>query len=84
LACLYAFEDRVSGKCAYAVYDAAAELDRAATALKFAAAECKDDLRKYCGNVQVGNGRVMACLNKHESSPTDKCKDALKQTGLRQ
>jgi hypothetical protein len=83
LACLYAFQDRVSGKCTYAIYDAAAQLDQAATALKFAASECKDDLLKYCGNVQVGNGRVKACLDKNEKSLSDKCKDALKQTGIK-
>src|SRR5262245_9349737 len=66
LACLYAFQDRVSGKCAYAVYDAAVQLERAATALKFAATECKDDLLKYCGDVEVGNVRVKACLDKNE------------------
>ena len=83
LACLYAFQDRVSGKCEYAIYDAAAQLDQAAMALKFAAAECKDDLLKYCGNVEVGNGRVKACLDKHEKSLSEKCKDALKQTGIK-
>lgn len=83
LACLYAFQDRVSGKCEYAVYDAAAQLEQAATALKFAAAECKDDLLKYCGNVEVGNGRVKACLDKNEKSLSEKCKDALKQTGIK-
>jgi hypothetical protein len=82
LACLYAFQDRVSGKCEYAVYDAAAQLEQAAMALKFAAAECKDDLLKYCGNVEVGNGRVKACLDKNEKSLSEKCKEALKQTGL--
>jgi len=83
LACLYAFQDRVSGKCEYAVYDAAAQLEQAAVALKFAAAECKDDLLKYCGNVEVGNGRVKACLDKNEKSLSDKCKEALKQTGIK-
>jgi len=83
LACLYAFQDRVSGKCEFAVYDAAAQLEHAATALKFAAAECKDDLLKYCGNVEVGNGRVKACLDKNEKSLSEKCKEALKQTGIR-
>jgi len=83
LACLYAFQDRVSGKCEYAIYDAATQLEQAATALKFAAAECKDDLLKYCGNVEVGNGRVKACLDKNEKSLSEKCKDALKQTGIK-
>ena len=83
LACLYAFQDRVSGKCEYAVYDAAVQLERAANALKFAATECKDDLLKYCGNVEVGNGRVKACLDKNEKSLSQKCKEALTQTGLK-
>jgi len=83
LACLYAFQDRVSGKCEYAIYDAAAQLEQAAVALKFAAAECKDDLLKYCGNVEVGNGRVKACLDKHEKALSEKCKEALKQTGIK-
>jgi len=83
LACLYAFQDRVSGKCEYAVYDAAVQLEQAATALKFAATECKDDLLKYCGNVQLGNGRLMACLDKNEKSLSDKCKEALRQIGLK-
>ena len=83
LACLYAFQDRVSGKCTYAIYDAANQLEQAATALKFVAAECKDDLLKFCGNVKVGNGRVKACLDKNEKSLSEKCKDALKQTGIK-
>ena len=83
LACLYAFQDRVSGKCEYGIYDAAAQLEQAAVALKFAAAECKDDLLKYCGNVEVGHGRVKACLDKNEKSLSDKCKEALKQTGIK-
>jgi hypothetical protein len=83
LACLYAFQDRVSGKCEYAIYDAAVQLEQAAVALKFAATECKDDLLKYCGNVEVGEGRVKACLDKNEKSLSEKCKDALRQTGLK-
>src|SRR6516225_222380 len=83
LACLYAFQDRVSGKCEYAIYDADAQLEQAAVALKFAATECKEDLLKYCGNVEVGKGRVKACLDKHEKSLSEKCKEALKQTGLK-
>jgi hypothetical protein len=83
LACLYAFEDQVSDKCTYAVYNAAAELEQAVNALKFVAAQCKDDLLKYCGDVQVGEGRGLACLEKNEKTVSQACKDALKQTGLK-
>ena len=83
LACLYAFEHRVSDKCTYALYDAALQLEQAVAALKFAATECKDDLLKYCGDVQVGEGRGLACLEKNEKTVSQACKDALKQTGLK-
>ena len=83
LACLYAFEDRVSDKCTYALYDAALQLEQAVAALKFAATECKDDLLKYCGNVEVGQGRALACLKKNDKDVSQRCKDALKQTGLK-
>jgi hypothetical protein len=83
LACLYAFEDKVSDKCVYAVYDAALQLEQAVAALKFAASECKGDLEKYCASVKPGQGRGLACLNKNEKDLAPGCKDALKQTGLR-
>lgn len=83
LACLYAFEDKVSDKCVYAVYDAAAQLEQAATAVKFAASECKADLQKFCADVKPGQGRGLACLDKHDKDVSQACKDALKQTGLK-
>jgi hypothetical protein len=83
LACLYAFEDRVSDACAYAVYDAAVQLEQAVAALKFAANACKDDLVKFCGDVKPGKGRGLACLDKNAKDVSQGCKDALKQTGLK-
>jgi len=82
LACLYAFEDKVSDKCIYALYDASLQLKQAVAALEFAATQCKDDLLKFCGDVEVGQGRGLACMQKNEKSASPACKDALKQTGL--
>jgi hypothetical protein len=82
LACLYAFEDKVSDKCIYALYDAAAELEQAVAALKFAASQCKDDMQKFCADVKPGEGRGLACLQKNKKDVSQPCKDALKQTGL--
>ena len=83
LACLYAFEDKVSDKCVQTVYDAAVQLEQAVAALKFAASQCKTDLQKFCADVRPGEGRGLACLNKHDKDVSQTCKDALKQTGLR-
>jgi hypothetical protein len=83
LACLYAFEAKVSDKCVQAVYDAAVQLEQAVAALKLAANECKADLQRYCADVKLGEGRGLACLNKHDKDVSQSCKDALKTTGLR-
>ncbi|MEJ2691145.1 MAG: cysteine rich repeat-containing protein [Deltaproteobacteria bacterium] len=50
LACLYAHEDKLSGRCDYALYDAAAQLDRAVNAMAYVAEECGDDMDKYCAD----------------------------------
>src|SRR5512133_2198911 len=62
LACLYAFEDKVSDKCIYALYDAALQLEQAVAAVKYAATECKGDMQKFCADVKPGQGRGLACL----------------------
>jgi hypothetical protein len=82
LACLYAFEDKVSDKCIYALYDASVQLEQAVAAVKFAATQCKDDLQKFCADVKPGEGRGLACLKKNDKGVSQGCKDALKQTGL--
>lgn len=83
LACLYAFESKVSDQCAYAVYDAALALEKAIADLKYAANQCSADLQKYCANVKPGQGRGLACLTKNDKGVSQQCKDALKQTGMR-
>jgi hypothetical protein len=37
LACLYAYSDKLSGRCEYALYDAAVQLERAVNALSYVA-----------------------------------------------
>ena len=83
LACLYAYEDKLSGKCEYALYDAAVQLERALTALSYVANECRDDLQKFCANIMPGEGRLMACMDKNEKQISARCKQAMKDVGLK-
>ena len=83
LACLYAYEDKLSGKCEYALYDAAARLERAVTALTYVAKECEADLQANCSNVQPGEGRLLQCLEKNNDKLSQRCKGALKDVGLK-
>ena len=83
LACLYAFEDKLSDRCEYALYDAAAQLEQAVAALKYAAVQCKDDLKAFCSNVEPGEGRLLQCIDKNSAKVSANCKQALKDTGLK-
>ena len=83
LACLYAYEDKLSGQCEYALYDAAAQLERALNALSYAANECRDDLTKFCSDIKPGGGRLLQCIDKNNAKVSKRCKQALKDTGLK-
>lgn len=83
LACLYAHADKLSGQCEYALFDAAAQLERAVAALAYLVNECGDDLEKYCAGVPAGEGRLLDCLNQNEKKVSRRCKQALKDTGLK-
>jgi len=83
LACLYAHGDKLSPKCEYALYDAAAQLERAVAALSYVANECDEDLDKYCGAIAPGEGRLLDCLHKKDKQLTNRCKQALKDVGLK-
>ena len=83
LACLYAHGDKLSGKCEYALYDAAAQLERAVAALSYVVNECADDLDQFCTGVAAGEGRLLQCLEKNDSKVSSRCKDAMKQVGLK-
>ncbi len=83
LACLYARMDKLSTKCEYALYDAAAQLERAVAALTYVANECDADLEKFCASVRSGGGRLLDCLNKHDKEIDKRCTQALKDVGLK-
>jgi hypothetical protein len=83
LACLYAQSDKISARCEYAVYDAASQLERALTALTYVANECRDDLKANCANIKAGEGRLLTCLEKNDAKVSKRCKQALKDVGLK-
>ena len=82
-ACLYAYGDKLSNKCEFALYDVSIQLERAITAVSFAIEECADDLDTHCSDVAVGEGRLIECLEKHEQEVSARCKEAFEQVGLK-
>ena len=83
LSCLYAYGDKLSGQCEFALYDAAAQLERFVAALSYVANECGEDIDKFCANVEMGEGRIVACLDSQGTKIQQRCDTALKDVGLR-
>ena len=83
LACLYAYGDKLSSKCEYALYDAAVQLERAVAALSYVVNECDAAMEKYCESIEPGEGRLLECLEKHDKEVSGRCKQALKDVGLK-
>lgn len=82
LACLYSHNDKLSGKCEYALYDAAIQLERAIAALSYVVNECAEDLGEFCENVPAGEGRLLECLAENESKVSTRCKEAFNQVAV--
>jgi len=83
LACLYAHSDKLSGKCEYALYDAAVQLERFVAALSYLANECDEDLDTFCKGVEMGEGRLLKCLDENSEKISARCTQALNDVGAK-
>ena len=83
LACLYAFQDKLTPRCEYALYDSISQLDRILTNLSFAVGECRDDLQNLCAEIKPGEGRLLDCLVRNEAKVSKRCNNALEDVGYK-
>lgn len=77
LACFFAHEDKLSGRCQYALYDAAAQLEQAVAALNYVAAQCENDIVTHCAQVELGEGRILECLQRKGEAVSEACRLAI-------
>jgi len=82
LACFYAHEDKLSARCGYALYTAAAELEQFANALTHVASSCLEDMKEHCSEIQIGEGRVGLCLLDHKEEVSETCSQAMDDVGM--
>jgi hypothetical protein len=83
LACLYAFQDKLTPRCEYALFDSIGQLDRTLTNLSYAVGECRDDLKGLCADVKPGEGRLLDCLTRNEARVSKRCNTALQDVGYK-
>lgn len=80
LHCMAAHEDKISGQCEYAFYQAANLLEQLSVAINYLAQECGTEIETLCSDVEMGDGRILACLEKHDEEVGEGCKKAVADT----
>ena len=80
LHCMAAHEDKISGQCEYAFYQAATLLEQLSIAINYVAQECKTEIQTHCSGVELGEGRILACLAENEADVGEACKKAVADT----
>jgi hypothetical protein len=60
----------------FAVPQAAAQSAQGSDPLAAIRSACAEDVQRFCGTVQQGGGRVVACLKDHKDSLSDGCRQA--------
>ena len=78
--CMAAHEDKISGQCGYALYQAATILEQMAAAIVYVGNQCAADIEKHCGGVAMGEGRILMCLEENAADISDTCKQAMVDT----
>lgn len=80
LHCMAAHEDKISGQCEYAFYQAASLLEQLSVAINYLAQECKTEIQTLCSDVEMGDGRILACLDEQSEKVGAGCKKAIADT----
>ncbi len=80
LYCVAAHEDKISGQCQYALFEAAALLSELADAIIYVAESCETEIETLCRDVEMGEGRILACLEQNSAALGETCVTALADT----
>lgn len=77
LYCIAAHEDKISGQCSFALYSAASLLEQLADFILDVAVSCEAEIETLCGEVELGEGRILTCLEAHQAELGDACRSVI-------
>ncbi len=73
MACLYAYEDKVSDACDVAIGDAADLIDMMFERLRSLKQNCAEDIRSLCAGATFGQGEIFSCLAAQKDAVSEDC-----------
>jgi len=77
LYCVAAHSDKISGDCQFALFEGATLLARYSDVILDIAENCDTEIDTLCGDVAIGEGRILACLDEHEAELGEACRTAI-------
>lgn len=77
LYCGAAHSDKLSDECKGALINASMILADITDQLLLTAAACQTEIVTLCGDVELGDGRLLECLDENEDDIGEDCEDAL-------
>jgi hypothetical protein len=78
-ACLYAHEDKLSALCKDTLYEVRGEFKNASENIGMVIEDCQSDIVRLCSKVEVGEGRVLSCLEKNKGNIGLKCRESMRK-----
>lgn len=76
VACLYAHGDKLTEQCSLAVEVGVVQLNMILSAVSHVVDICYADLDKFCGDVEIGSGRMYQCMSENRENLEPACKAA--------
>ena len=77
IACLIAYEDKISAECRLSVYLKSGSIAKRLTALKALHKVCWPFIRRSCSNVVPGGGRIYVCIKKNKATIDGDCRASI-------
>jgi len=78
VACLIAFEDKVSPRCRLTAYIYSGALSNRMKQLRVMVKICDSDILQYCSKLIAGGGRIFDCLKANKATLLDECREGIR------
>ena len=81
VACLFAYNDRLSVRCALTLHKATVFAEESMSALRQVVQRCGADINRHCADIIPGQGRIAICLRANHKVLSRGCRHALASPG---